>query len=244
MEREPFDHSDFERLAGGWVASVFAHATLASTNDEASRLASGGAPEGTVVVADVQSAGRGRLDRTWVAEPGTSLLVSWIVRPSYPPDRWPLLALASGVAVASAVGGRGVDARLKWPNDVLAGGRKLAGILAEAGAGFVVVGLGLNVRQDSFSEELGATSLLLERTRPIGRARLLGDILERFAPFAADPVAALEPYRELCDTIGRRVRVERPGSPDLEGTASSVGDRGELVVDGIAIAAGDVVHLR
>jgi BirA family biotin operon repressor/biotin-[acetyl-CoA-carboxylase] ligase len=244
MEREGFDHSEYERLAGGWIAAVHAHTTVASTNDEAMRLAAEAAPEGTVVVADVQAAGRGRLGRTWVAEPGTSLLASWIVRPASTADRWPLLTLAAGVAVVETVRSLGVDVTLKWPNDVRAGGRKLAGILGEAGAGFVVVGLGLNVRQDMFPPELEATSLLLERTRPIGRATLLKAILERFAPYAGDPVAALEPYRSMCDTIGRRVRVDRSGAPALEGTAEAVGDRGELIVDGIAVAAGDVVHLR
>lgn len=244
MEREPFDHTEFEHLAGGWIAAVHAHPSLGSTNDEAARLAEAGAPEGVVVVADEQTAGRGRLGRTWTAEAGTSLLASWIVRPPYAADRWPLLSLATGVAVAEAVIDRGVEAQLKWPNDVLAGHRKLAGILAEAGNGFVVVGLGLNVRQDSFPEGLSATSLLLERARPVGRARLLGAVLERFAPYAADPGSALEPYRRLCATLGRRVRVERAGASGVEGPAEAVGERGELVVGGVAVAAGDVVHLR
>lgn len=244
MEREPFDHLEFERLAGGWIKAVYPHAAPASTNDEAARLAAAGAPEGTVVVADRQTAGRGRLGRDWVAEPGTSLLCSWIVRPSYAPEHWPLLSLAAGVAVVEAVASLGVRAELKWPNDVVVGDRKLAGILAEAGPGFVVVGLGLNVRQDSFPTGLPATSLLLERSRPVGRARLLGAVLERFAPYAANPAAALEPYRLHCATIGRRVRVGRAGAPHLEGLAERVGSHGELFVDGVGIAAGDVIHLR
>ncbi|HEX9697061.1 MAG TPA: biotin--[acetyl-CoA-carboxylase] ligase [Actinomycetota bacterium] len=254
MEREPFDPTDFERIRESvpWVAAVQAFATLESTNDEAARLARAGAPEGTVVVADMQTAGRGRLGRTWLAEPGTSLLASWIVRPSIPRDDFPLLTLAAATAAAEAVEREsGVAITVKWPNDLRAGGRKIAGILAESiGDGAAVIGLGLNVRQSEFPPEIDAiaTSLLRERSRPLGRARLLGAIMAAFAPFASAPRAALDAYRSRCDTIGRDIRVEQPSGEGLAGRAVRIADDGALIVDvdGIetAVAAGDVVHLR
>lgn len=254
MEREPFDPLDFEAIprAVAWVASVHAFASLASTNDEAARRARDGAPEGTVVVADTQTAGRGRLDREWLAEPGTSLLASWIVRPSIPRDDVPLLTLAAAAAAAEAVQTETLVAvGLKWPNDLMSGGRKLAGILAEVTPdGAVVIGLGLNVRQSEFPPSIDqvATSLLLERSRPVGRARLLAAILAAFAPFAQAPRVALESYRRRCDTIGRDVRVQQPGGGVLRGRAVEIAGDGTLVVEdgGVrtSVAAGDVVHLR
>lgn len=254
MEREPFDPLDFEYISRSvpWVAAVYAFASLPSTNDEAARLARAGAPEGTVVVADSQSAGRGRLDREWLADPGTSLLASWVVRPSIARDDIPLLTLAAAAAAAEAVETEtSVAVAVKWPNDLLAGGRKLAGILAEVTAdGAVVIGLGVNVRQSEFPPPIDqvATSLLQEGSRPVGRARLLGAILAAFAPFAQAPRAALDSYRRRCDTIGRDVRVERPGGVVLTGRAVEVAGDGTLVVEdgGVrtAVAAGDVVHLR
>lgn len=254
MEREPFDPTDFERIGESvpWVAAVHAFVSLASTNDEAARRARDGAPDGTVVVADQQTAGRGRLDRSWLAEPGTSLLASWIVRPAIPRDDYPLLTLATAAATAEAIEREtGVPITVKWPNDLLAGGRKIAGILAEAvGDDAAVIGLGLNVRQGEFPDEIAATatSLLRERSRPVGRARLLGAILAAFAPFSSAPRAALEAYRARCVTVGQDVRVERPNGEPLTGRALRVADDGSLIVDAggveTTIAAGDIVHLR
>ncbi|HVL91425.1 MAG TPA: biotin--[acetyl-CoA-carboxylase] ligase [Actinomycetota bacterium] len=253
MEREPFDPADFERLRDSvpWISQVYAHVSLASTNEEAARLARDGAPDGTVVVADYQTAGRGRLDRSWTAEPGTSLLVSWIARPAITRDDFPLLTLATAAAAAEAIEREsGVTVDVKWPNDLLARGRKIAGILAEAVNGAAVIGLGLNVRQSEFPDEIAATatSLLRERSRPVGRARLLGVILNAFEPFAAAPRSALESYRARCDTIGKEVRVERPDEEPLTGRALRVADDGSLIVEAggmeTAVAAGDIVHLR
>ncbi|MHB8511031.1 MAG: biotin--[acetyl-CoA-carboxylase] ligase [Actinomycetota bacterium] len=253
MEREPFDATEFERIATivPWVHKVFAFASIASTNDEASRLAKRAEPEGTVVVADHQTAGRGRLDREWISEPGLALLASWIVRPPFFADR-SLLALASGVAVADAIDtATGIAVDLKWPNDVMVDGRKLAGILCEGlPDGSTIVGIGVNVRTSEFPLDLAdrATSLLLERSRPIGRAALLASILEAFSPFAHAPASALEGYRKRCSTIGTRVRVLMSGQT-IEGSATEVNDQGELTVvddsgEHLAIRAGDVTHLR
>lgn len=136
-------------------------------------------PEGTVVAAGHQTAGRGRLGRVWEDEPGTSLLFSVLLRPEMPPDRLPELSVAAARAVADAVG-RG--ATVKEPNDVLLGGRKVAGVLGEASEGRVVLGIGVNVNQHAEElppqTRLPATSLLVETGAPAARAELLAAILE------------------------------------------------------------------
>lgn len=201
-----------------------------STNRVAADLARAGAPDGTVVGADHQTRGRGRWGRTWESEPGSSLLVSVVLRPVPP-----LVSLAAGLAAAEACEEvAGVDARLKWPNDVLVGQDKVGGILAEVVVGAVVVGLGLNVRW--------ATQL------PPGAAHL-GPGVSRAGLLRAwvtglDRTADLLPrYRQRCATLGRTVRVELPGAV-VEGRADEVADDGCLVVAGRRIPAGDVVHLR
>jgi BirA family biotin operon repressor/biotin-[acetyl-CoA-carboxylase] ligase len=250
MSGEMFDPEEFRAALA--PRRVVALASTSSTNDEALRLGRGGAPHGTVVVADVQTAGRGRLGRTWWAEPGTALLASWIVRPELPHDAWPALSLLAGVAAAEAlreVSSLGVA--LKWPNDLLAGERKIGGILAEAEPGrFVVIGLGLNVAQPSFPPDLAgsATSVAASGGRRCRRPELLASILARFEALLSDPPRALVRYRELCATLGRPVRVERAGAPPLEGVARDVDGRGALVLEteagSEAVASGEVVHLR
>ena len=254
MEPEPFDPGVFESMASSasWVNRVVCATELDSTNAEALRLAAAGEPEGLVVVADAQTAGRGRLGRSWWAEPGTALLASWLVRPLLAPERRPLLSLVAGVAAANAVrAGGGVTVRLKWPNDLLLEGRKLGGILAESDAsGAVVVGLGLNVRQETFPDELRdtATSLVAGGGRAPERAWLLAATLSGFGARMASPEDALADYRDLCATLGERVRVERNDAEALEGEATEITDSGALVVSTpsgpVTVAAGDVVHLR
>jgi len=224
---------------------------VTSTNDEvASRARSGAVPEGIVVVADAQTAGRGRRGRAWEAPPGSSLLVSVLLRPKAPH----LGLVAAGLAAVDACRSvTGVDASLKWPNDLMVDGKgKLAGILAEAVAdGGVVVGLGLNVDWSTTPLPPGATSL----AEVTGMAEVTGTGFDR-APLLVAYLVALEhrcrqepdeimsTYRAACSTIGRRVRVELPGGASHEGVATDVDDTGRLVVADRAIAAGDVVHLR
>jgi len=179
------------------------------------------------VVADHQTAGRGRLGRTWETPPGTALLASFVM-----PAR-PLASLAAGVAAAHACG---PASRLKWPNDVLLGGAKLAGILAEVRGDRVIVGVGVNLTwAPPGAAMLGAG---------VDRASLLDRMvveLERW--FAAPDVEVLAAWRERADTLGRTVRVELPGET-FEGLAEDIADDGSLVVSGRAFAAGDVIHLR
>jgi BirA family transcriptional regulator, biotin operon repressor / biotin---[acetyl-CoA-carboxylase] ligase len=225
--------------------------SLDSTNryllDEARR----GASEGLVAVANYQTAGRGRRDRSWVAPPGASLLVSVLLRPSLPPERTPLVSMACGVALADAVARVcGFTPGLKWPNDLVVRDRKLAGILTEADGDAVVVGAGVNVDWRDFPPELGetATACNLESGRPVDRRALLDSFLEELDDRYADLAGVVAEYRARLATLGRRVRVERSDG-DVVGRAVGVGDAGELWVerdDGavVDVHVGDVIHLR
>ena len=181
-------------------------------------------PIGSVVIADHQTAGRGRLERRWDAPPGTALLVSFVLRPA------PLLSLAAGVAAAEACG---PEVRLKWPNDLLLDGRKLGGILVETTPRKAICGIGINLS----SAPEGAARL--DRPRDDVFARLEAEI-ERWT--RAPDEAVLRRWRELSATLGRRVRVE-VGGRTAEGLAEDIGPRGELVVNGEPFVAGSVTHL-
>ena len=148
------------------------------------RLLAPDAPEGALAVADAQTRGRGRLGRRWDAVPGTSLLCSLVLRPPVEPERLPELSLVAGRACAEAIAEiTGLEPTIKFPNDVLLGGRKVAGILAEASGGRVVLGIGVNVNQDAEELPRGtripATSLRLEYGRPLDRGALLVALLAR-----------------------------------------------------------------
>ena len=194
-------------------------ASVTSTQEVARDL-----PIGSVVVADHQTAGRGRLDRRWDAPPGSALLASFVLDPH------PLLSLAAGVAAAEACG---PDVRLKWPNDLMLRGRKLGGILVEVGGGKAVVGIGINLT----SAPPGAARLGLPRDVLLDRLRD-----ELVAWSSAPRGRILERWRELSATLGRRVRVEVPGHT-FEGTAQDIAEDGALLVDGQRVGAGDVIHL-
>jgi BirA family transcriptional regulator, biotin operon repressor / biotin---[acetyl-CoA-carboxylase] ligase len=189
--------------------------SVTSTQDVAREL-----PIGTIVLADHQTAGRGRLDRRWQAPPGTALLVSFVLPPN------PVLSLAAGVAAAEACGD---SVRLKWPNDLLLDGRKLGGILVEAKADRAICGIGVNL---TWAPE-GAAQLNESRDELFAR---LGMEIDRWA--AAPTDAVLGRWRELSATLGRRVRID-----GVEGTAEDIGPRGELIVDGVAYVTGSVTHL-
>jgi BirA family biotin operon repressor/biotin-[acetyl-CoA-carboxylase] ligase len=214
---------------------------------------------GRVVVTDHQTAGRGRLDRAWETPAGVALTFSAVLDPGQPDARWPWLPLLTGVAVATAVrDATGLDAGLKWPNDVLMGDRKLAGILVERVAGrsgpVAVVGVGLNVHQRVLPVP-GATSLALEGAA-VDRAVLLEEVLVRltrclrdWSADAGGPARLLSSYVLLCRTLGREVTVHLPGDRRLVGRAVDVDLQGRLVVEdggGVRrpVGAGDVVHVR
>ena len=191
-----------------------------STQDVARQL-----PVGTVVVAEHQTAGRGRLGRRWEAPPGSALLASWVM-PVHE-----LAPLAAGVAAAQACG---EAVRPKWPNDLLLDGRKLGGILVERTGHKCVVGTGINLHW----APPGAAMLGVDRDELL--PRMAGE-MNRW--FAAAEAAVLAAWRERSDTLGRRVRVQLSGET-YEGVAEDIGPDGTLIVDGRMFAAGDVIHLR
>ncbi len=231
-------------------------AETGSTNADVAERFRSGERSGLVLVAEHQTAGRGRLGRSWESPPGASLVLSVLLTPDAAPERWPWLPLITGMAVARAVGrAAGVAADLKWPNDVLVDGQKLCGILVERvdgdGVAAAVVGIGINVTQTR--EELpvpGATSLALTSGGPVDRDDLLGTLLlelqqELEAWESGGEVR--QRYLSQCVTVGQQVRVAVPGG-EITGEAVDVDDGGRLVVhtaDGEEhLGAGDVVHVR
>ena len=233
--------------AGSMGRQVHWFESTGSTNDVAARLAESGADEGTIVVAAGQTAGRGRHGRVWFSPPGAGLYVSVIVRPvsdeSNDENPAALLTLASGVAIAEAVRAvTGLPAEIKWPNDVLIGGRKLAGILAEAAvqAGrlqFVVVGFGVNLQPAAYPPELAprVTSIEAETFRPADRAVLVAEILAAMSERCADLRAGrfdaiLSAWRRLAPSLpGARVEWESPAGV-VRGRAEDIDRHGALLV--------------
>ncbi len=220
--------------------------TATSTNSLVAERARAGEPAGLVIVAEHQTAGRGRLDRAWESPPRAGLTFSVLLRPDSPVARWPWLTLLAGVAVVRPLREHaGVDAQLKWPNDVLVGERKVAGMLAEAtGQGALVVGIGLNVstRRDELPH-LAATSLALEGAEVTERDTLLRAILRALSDVLAHPDELRDSYRALCGTLGREVRLALPDGAEVRGVAEQVDEEGRLVVSGVAYGVGDVVHV-
>jgi BirA family transcriptional regulator, biotin operon repressor / biotin---[acetyl-CoA-carboxylase] ligase len=227
-------------------------AETASTNTVALAAGAEGEPEGYVVVADHQTAGRGRLGRTWVAAPGSALLVSILLRPD-PASAHLAVSAVACAAAAACERVADVSPDLKWPNDLLAADRKLAGVLAETAGNVacVVVGLGLNVhvppdRPASLAELAVDLDELAGRRVP--RAQVLDALLTELALRYDHLDRVLDEYRRRCATIGRGVRVVQAGG-ELVGRATAVADDGSLVVitvggDRVTVAAGDVIHLR
>jgi BirA family transcriptional regulator, biotin operon repressor / biotin---[acetyl-CoA-carboxylase] ligase len=245
-------------LDGRWRVEILDESP--STNADVVQRARGGEPAGLVVVTEHQTAGRGRLDRTWETPRGVALTFSLLVSPAgVPLTRWPWLPLLSGLAVVDAVSEvTDVAPTLKWPNDVMVGERKIAGILVElvehpSGAA-AVVGIGLNVSasRDQLPVET-ATSLALEGAAAVDRTALLRAALTAFSSrydawvgAAGEGVRAS--YLQACSTIGRHVRADLPGGDTVSGTAVDVDAEGRLHVDDGSrvhvLGAGDVVHVR
>jgi BirA family biotin operon repressor/biotin-[acetyl-CoA-carboxylase] ligase len=193
--------------------------SVPSTQDVARAL-----PIGSIVLADHQSAGRGRQDHRWEAPEGTALLVSFVLPPN------PLLSLAAGVATAEA---SGPTVRLKWPNDLLLGGKKLGGILVETTSAKAICGIGINL---SWAPE-GAAMLDLARDDIFTKLR------ESVLVWSAAPGdAVITRWRELSGTLGRRVRLTLPNQ-SVEGVADDITARGELIIDGVPYSAGSLTHL-
>lgn len=254
----PLDGDSLRAALPGWSLDLVA--STGSTNADLSAAASAGAPDRSVLVAEHQHSGRGRMTRTWVSPPGAGLTFSVLLRPAgVPQARYGWLPLLAGLALADAVEPfAGAATGLKWPNDLLLGGRKAAGILAEAGVpGAVVVGVGLNVGAAP-DVEPPATSLAEHAAAPLDRAEVLVAVLRRldereraWRDHAGDPDAdrLRTDYRAACRTLGSPVRITLPDGAVLDGIAEDVDDDGRLLVvehggGRRAVAAGDVTHVR
>ena len=227
-----------------------------STNLWIKRLAKEGAPEGTLALAEFQSAGRGRLGRSWEVPEGTSVMMSILLRPKFEPQYAPTLTLVMGMAVAKAVKNLGFDVSIKWPNDVVVSHKKICGILTEMGvrAGkidYAVIGVGINVNIKEFPEEMAdkATSLYLESGKEFDRSQIPGLVMEAFEKyyekFAAtcDLSGLKEEYESILANYNQPVRVL--AKEPYEGVARGITDGGELLVektDGtiVAVSAGEV----
>jgi BirA family biotin operon repressor/biotin-[acetyl-CoA-carboxylase] ligase len=244
--------------AGAWEIRRFAE--IDSTNTYVLDQARQGAAEGLVAVAEHQTAGRGRLDRRWESPPGANLLASVLLRPGCAADDLHLCSGAVALAAADACAEvAGVEPVLKWPNDLLVGGSKLAGVLAEADFDgtrlrAVVIGIGLNVAWPGPAEAEGTC---LDdaggRSQPVDKGVLLELLLQGLAgrrPLLDEEAGQrtlVDEVRHRCATVGQRVRVTLPNE-ELTGMASAIDDAGRLVVDTDTgrrlVSAGDVVHLR
>jgi BirA family biotin operon repressor/biotin-[acetyl-CoA-carboxylase] ligase len=240
---------------GMFAGDVTWYSEIGSTNDVALRLAERGAADGTVVGADRQTAGRGRQGRAWSSPPGAGLYVSAILRPSAAIA--PLLTIAAGVSVAEGIReATGLTTDLKWPNDVYAGGRKVAGILAESGMSdarlnHVVLGFGINVNRASYPPEVAAraTSIEHELGRPIDRGLVLASCLSaltvRYRQLQMAPHAVLDAWRSYAvSMLNRRVECT-VGLRSVAGVAEDIDERGALVVrvgdEIVRVISGEVV---
>ncbi len=235
----------FQRLRRGAFGSSYSYiGTTDSTQEEVARLGRSGALEGTVVVAERQTSGRGRRGRTWVGSPGGTLQFSLLLRPKFSPALLPLLSLAAGLALVEAAGVGG----LKWPNDLLApDGRKLGGVLLEAGLsgeeiGQVVLGIGLNIAPGGLPEG----SAVLSEFVPVARDRLLADLLERLERWyhrVDTPGTVVRGWLANNLTVGRRIQVEAT-SGLVEGLAVGLGEDGSLELETgkgrVQLRSGDV----
>ena len=259
LERPPLSVARLRRAVadGHTWRDVEVVERTASTNADLVARARSGEPSGLVLIAEEQTAGRGRLDRRWEAPARSSLLLSVLLRPAPPTATWTLLPFLCGVAVAEAVRAvAGLPAELKWPNDVLVADHKLGGILVERVDTAVVMGIGLNVSlREAELPVPTATSIALAggiADREMLAKEVLRALARRYRTWSDDdgaPGAILPAYREICATIGVDIRVELPGGEHMSGQVEGVDDSGRLLVvtpDGVThgLSVGDVVHVR
>lgn len=238
--------SDVQRLIGDYKADcvgtdIRIMQTVDSTNDEIKRLAHSGVSEGVLVAADIQTAGRGRLSRSWYSQSG-GVYFSFMLKPELAPSDVAAITLAAGYSVCLVIRRlTGCDARIKWPNDIIIGNKKICGILTEMEAqtdrvDFVVIGIGINVNQEQFDEEMSqkATSLFLETGKKIDRNLVLAEVSKSLDKAMKSYLLSIslddmKQFKQICATLGRRVSVERNGN-HIEGTAVDIFPTGELII--------------
>lgn len=228
-----------------WAGTeIFCYSVLDSTNTKARQLAEEGYPAGTLVVAEKQENGRGRRGRCWESAEGTGIFMTLLLKPEIAPDHASMLTLVSALAVSGAITkctGRPVG--IKWPNDIVMNGKKVCGILTEMSAqvdyiNYVVVGIGINVHNESFSEEIShmATSLWLETGKHFERVALIEEMMEQFEKYyeifleTEDLTGLVKEYNSRLVNMQQHVRVLDPKQP-FEGRAMGITFSGELIVD-------------
>ncbi len=234
--------------------------SVSSTSIVAKQLAEEGSEEGTLVIAESQSMGKGRLGRSW-ASPEGGIWLSIILRPKISPSAVQLVSIAAGVAAANAIRKLGLDAKLKWPNDVTIGDKKVCGILTELAAEveavrYAVLGIGINANNDvedlPLEVQTGATTLKKELGGPIARANFVQQLLQeleaRYTLFQRDPVGILNEWRSLSATLGRKVQINTQGE-SFTGMARNISSNGCLIVeleDGSIkqVISGDCLSIR
>ena len=224
---------------------IICYDAVDSTNIVLKELARQGAENGTVVVADTQGTGRGRMERAFFSPPGKGIWVSILLRPDFLPQEAPKCTLMAAVAVAQAMEKFGLRAAIKWPNDILHDGRKLVGILTEMSAemdrvNYIVIGIGINVNiaEEDFPEELRpiATSLMQMKGEPLSRVAFLQELLRALDVLYADVQRAgfgsvLSAWREYAITLGQEVRVIGVAGETFEGMAADIDEDGALLID-------------
>lgn len=232
------------RLQTKWVGKdVKYFEMINSTNTKAKQLAEEGASHGTLVIADEQNRGKGRRGRQWNTPPGTAIAMTLVVRPQMRPEKVSMLTLIMGLAVASACNQLpGVHSEIKWPNDIIADGKKICGILTEMSAElnaihYLVIGVGINVNMLSFPEEIKdiATSLALITGRKVNRAEVIQLCMQYFEKYyeefqkTEDMSVLMEPYNKLLVNCGQEVRVLEPGN-EYTGISMGINEQGRLLV--------------
>lgn len=262
--RPPLDVAGIRRDMAGpgrAVRSIDVVESTGSTNaDLLARHAAGNDINGAVLIAEHQSAGRGRQGRSWFTPPRSAIALSMgIDAGGQAPSAWGWLPLLTGVAVADAVAATtGIEPGLKWPNDIMVGAGKLGGILAEVAspAAVIVVGLGLNVTLTAEeAPDSRATLLLMLGSTMLDRTALLGSVLaewsariDRWRSVGGPDPGLTDAYRSRSVTLGTRVRAQLPGERDIIGTATDLDEFGQLHIDTgaqtVAVSAGDITHLR
>lgn len=229
-----------------WVAKeVLYFDTIDSTNTKAQELAEKGYPSGTLVVADKQESGKGRRGRSWVSPPCTGIFMTLMIKPDINPNNASMLTLVAALAVAKAITSvTGEEAMIKWPNDIVVNGKKVCGILTEMNAQFdyinhIVVGIGINVHNESFPEEISqmASSLMIEAGgKRFHRAQIIAETMSYFEQYydtflqTQDLSALVREYDKLLVNRNKSVRVLDPKEP-FDGKAMGITPKGELIVD-------------
>lgn len=254
-------HEIAQSLQTEWMGQeIFCYNTLDSTNLKAKELAEAGYPSGTLVLAESQTAGRGRRGRDWTSEEGTGIFMSFILKSGLTIENASMVTLVCALAVSTGISQViGQEAQIKWPNDIVMNGKKICGILTEMSVdsgkvGHVVVGIGINVSNLQFPEEIANTagSLYTETGKFFQRAEIVGAILEKFETYYAlflktqDLSLMQEEYNGLLANRNREVRVLDPREP-FEGKALGITEKGELIVEtpqGKQMVSGGEVSVR